>query len=111
MSDMEQRSNDAAAMVAQTLLSREECASDMEQRSNDAASMDAQILSRMEECASGMEQRLNDVVSMVVRTNLSREASVEGMGHFALLKTNPLHLIYHVDQHSMKRPQLFPISK
>ena len=51
-------------MDAQILSSREECVSDMGQRSNDAASLVAQTLLLREECASGMEQRSNDAASM-----------------------------------------------
>ena len=51
---MEQRSDNAAAMDAQILSSKEECVLDMGQRSNDAAVTDAQIMLRKEECALGM---------------------------------------------------------
>jgi len=77
-------SNNAAMKDARTNPSREGCVSDMEQRSNEVAAMDALILPNVEECASGT-------------------------GHFVILKTTLLHLIYHVDQHLMIRLQLFPI--
>ncbi len=57
---------------------------DMEHSPNDAASMDAQIMLEEEECA-------------------------EGTGHIAILMMNLLHSLYHVNQHLMIRPQLFPI--
>jgi hypothetical protein len=52
-------------------------------RLNHAAVKDALIKSDEEDCAGDME-------------------------HIAILMNNPLHLIYHIDQHLMKRLQLFP---
>jgi|SaaInl74LU_5_DNA_1037368.scaffolds.fasta_scaffold108154_1 hypothetical protein len=51
---MEQRLSYAAAMDAQTLSSKEECASNMGQRSNDAVKKDAQIKLKEVDFAFGM---------------------------------------------------------
>ena len=105
---MGQRKNSAAAMVARTKPSKEECAFDMVQRSKDAASKDAQMASSMEECALGMGQRSNNAAAMDAQTAPSREEFAKGTGNVAM--TNQLHLIYHVDQHVMRqRQQLFKI--
>ena len=108
---MEQRSNDAVAMDVQIRLRKEECASSMEQRSstNDAAVMDARIMLRKEERARGMEQRSNYAARKDAQTKYNEEGCAVDMGHFAILLTNPLHLLHHIDQLTMKRLQLFPI--
>ena len=56
---MGQSSNDAAAMDAQIMLRKEECASSMGQSPKDAASKVAQIEPSKEEFALSMGQRLN----------------------------------------------------
>ena len=99
-----QRPSDAAARDAQIMLRKEECARSMEQRSNYAAMMGAQIKLNREEYALGMEQqRANNAALMDAIINPNEMDCAEGMGPITTLLTNPLHLIYHIDQHTMKR--------
>ncbi len=51
VSNMEQRSSDAAPKDVQIKFNKEECVSDMEQRESYAAKKNVQIKSSMEECA------------------------------------------------------------
>ena len=51
MSNMEQRSSDAAPKDVHIKFNKEECVSDMEQRESNAAKKNVQIKSSMEECA------------------------------------------------------------
>ena len=81
----------------------------MGQMSNYAAATDAQIRQREEECALGMEQSRNDAASKDAQLEPRREVFALNMEHIAILSTNPLHFLYHEDQHMMTRQQLFPI--
>ena len=65
----------AAVKVAQTMPSKEECASDMGRRSNDAAVKDVQSKLRTEEYALGMGQRKNDMNALLmdVQNKLGKE--------------------------------------
>ena len=75
----------------------------MGQRSKYAAAMDAQItLWEEEECALGMGQGRNDAAVMDAQTKLNEEDCVEGTGHIAIRKMNPLHL----DQNTRRLMQL-----
>ena len=83
----------------------------MEQCANYAAAKDAQTTSSREEYARSMGQRSrsDDAVSMDALIEPCEKEYAQGMGHITILTTNLLHLLLHVNQHSMKRQQLLPI--
>ena len=113
MFDMEQRSNNAVVMDAQTMLKQQECVFDMRQRrrsKNDAAVKAARTKPSREECVSGMEQSSNDAVAMDVLIDLYVAECAKGTGHIANLMITLRHLLYRASQHLMIRPQLFPIN-
>ena len=82
----------------------------MEQRSNYAAAKDVLIKPNKKEYAldMGRSRRSNNAAMKDVAIKSYEEECARGTGHIAILATNPLHLIYHVDQHLTKRLQLFP---
>ena len=88
---MVQRSDHAAVMDAQIMLSKEECVIGMGQRSNDAAAKVAQIMLREEECALGMGQKSNDAAVKDAQTKSGEGDYAEGTEHIAH-KMNLLHL-------------------
>ena len=108
---MEQEPNHAALKVVRIMLKMEEYALGMERRSrsNGAAAMGALTKPNKEGFAIGTEQSANDAASMDAQTIQNEMEFAEDMGHFTILLTNPLHLLHHLDQHTMKRLQLFQI--
>ncbi len=56
-----------------------------------------------------MERNANYAAVKDVQSKPSEEEYADGMGHIAILTTNLLHLLCHVDQHWMTRLQLFPL--
>eukprot|EP00985_Skeletonema_marinoi_P006929 scaffold3028_cov109-Skeletonema_marinoi.AAC.4 len=66
--------------------------------------MDAKITLLGEEFVRGMRQKSNIAAVKDAQTKLAKEDCVEGTGHIAIRKMNPLHL----DQNTRRLLQLIP---
>jgi hypothetical protein len=110
---MGRRSNYAAMKDVQTNLNTEASALDMERKNKrsidaEAAMKGALIESYGEDCAGGMGHYRAARDAQIVSNE--EEEFARGTALIAIIMMNLLYLHYHVDQHTITRLQLSPIS-